>query len=75
MTTRERQQTFATIAIAGMFGASIGWGLLDRDAQSAPETGGPGLPGLRTAHHAPGAVGRVPATVSAAVGVPVLVNE
>ena len=94
MTTTARQQTFATMAIAGMFGASIGWGFLHRDTQSAtetaaarsssantsaagpatvvapsgartqlvglePATGEPALPGLRTAHHAPGAVGRV----------------
>ena len=95
MTTTPRQQTFATLAIAGMFGASIGWGFLHRDTQPVPETaaarsssanisaagpragvvapsgartqlvglepatGEPGLPGLRTAHPAPDAVGRV----------------
>lgn len=95
MTTTARQQTFATLAIAGMFGASIGWGFLQRDTGSehdtaaarsssanvstagpragvvAPSgartqlvgletaTGEPGLPGLRTAHPAPGSVGRV----------------
>ena len=92
MTTTARQQTIATLAIAGMFGASIGWGFLQRDTESAhetatarsspanvsvvvpgagvvapsgartqlvglePATGEPALPGLRTAHPAPGAV-------------------
>lgn len=95
MTTTARQQTFAALAIAGMFAASISWGFLERDAESVSETaaartssanisaadprtgvvapsgartqlvglepasGEPRLPGLRTAHQAPGAVGRV----------------
>ena len=55
MTATARQQTFATLAIAGMFAASIGWGFLERDTA----TGEPGLPELRTAHPTPAAVGRV----------------